>query len=235
MTGRVVDSLEVSERFLWDLRQTVLELIAENHAGYLAELAHRHGMRPLDRALRRHPLRRHDLWLAGRRADGRVLVVRLQYVLQLHRGRLDRPHVRETHRAGRGVHVQSGRRLAGLPGHAEAAGRLGLLRRHQPLRLPPLRPPAVARPLARHDHGPLRHPLRADANLVGAIPGVAPISFPLPGPAATGAVRGRRLLPHAGGFAAGLPARVPARRRTSPRTGSDTTSTAARRKPCSPA
>jgi hypothetical protein len=45
MTGRVVESLEVSERFLWDLRQTVLELIAENHAGYLAELAHRHGMR----------------------------------------------------------------------------------------------------------------------------------------------------------------------------------------------
>ena len=45
MTGRVVDSLEVSERFLWDLRQTVLELIAENHAGYLGELAHRHGMR----------------------------------------------------------------------------------------------------------------------------------------------------------------------------------------------
>jgi hypothetical protein len=45
MTGRVVESLEVSERFLWDLRQTVLELIADNHAGYLAELAHRHGMR----------------------------------------------------------------------------------------------------------------------------------------------------------------------------------------------
>ena len=45
LTGRVVDSLEVSERFLWDLRQTVLELIAENHAGHLAELAHRSGLR----------------------------------------------------------------------------------------------------------------------------------------------------------------------------------------------
>ena len=44
MTGRVVDSLEVSERFLWDLRQTILELIAENHAGHLAELAHQHGL-----------------------------------------------------------------------------------------------------------------------------------------------------------------------------------------------
>jgi len=45
MTGRVVDSLEISERFLWDLRQTVLELIAENHAGHLAELAHKSGLR----------------------------------------------------------------------------------------------------------------------------------------------------------------------------------------------
>ena len=45
MTGRVVDSLEVSERFLWDLRQTVLELVAENHAAHLAELAHAHGLK----------------------------------------------------------------------------------------------------------------------------------------------------------------------------------------------
>ncbi len=44
MTGRVVGSLEVSERFLWDVRQTITDLIAENHAGYLAELAHRHGL-----------------------------------------------------------------------------------------------------------------------------------------------------------------------------------------------
>ncbi len=44
MTGRVVKSLDVSERFLWDLRQTILELIAQNHAGHLAELAHRHGL-----------------------------------------------------------------------------------------------------------------------------------------------------------------------------------------------
>ncbi|MGA2497014.1 MAG: glycosyl hydrolase [Tepidisphaeraceae bacterium] len=45
MTGRVIDSLEISERFLWDLRQTVLELITENHSGYLAELARQRGMR----------------------------------------------------------------------------------------------------------------------------------------------------------------------------------------------
>ena len=33
MTGRVVDSLEISERFLWDLRQTISELVVENYAG----------------------------------------------------------------------------------------------------------------------------------------------------------------------------------------------------------
>lgn len=44
-TGRVVDSLEVSERFLWDLRQTVSDLIVENYAGHLRTLANRHGLR----------------------------------------------------------------------------------------------------------------------------------------------------------------------------------------------
>ena len=40
VTGRVVESGEVSERFLWDLRQTALELICENYAGHLRALAH---------------------------------------------------------------------------------------------------------------------------------------------------------------------------------------------------
>jgi hypothetical protein len=38
ITGRVVDSMEVSERFLWDLRQTAQELIIENHAEHLKAL-----------------------------------------------------------------------------------------------------------------------------------------------------------------------------------------------------
>lgn len=43
VTGRVVGSLEVSERFLWDLRQTAQELVIENHALHLKELGRRHG------------------------------------------------------------------------------------------------------------------------------------------------------------------------------------------------
>jgi len=45
MTGRVVGNHEITERFLWDFRRTVAELLNENYAGRLAELAHRHGMR----------------------------------------------------------------------------------------------------------------------------------------------------------------------------------------------
>ena len=44
MTGRVVQSLEVSERFLWDLRQTVSEMIVENHGRHLAALSGQHGL-----------------------------------------------------------------------------------------------------------------------------------------------------------------------------------------------
>ncbi len=44
MTGRVVDGNEMSERFLWDLRQTAQELVVENHVLRLKELGRRHGL-----------------------------------------------------------------------------------------------------------------------------------------------------------------------------------------------
>ncbi len=43
LAGRAVESLEVSERFLWDLRQTAQELMIEHHAEHLKALAHRQG------------------------------------------------------------------------------------------------------------------------------------------------------------------------------------------------
>jgi hypothetical protein len=45
ITGRVVDRAEVSERFLWDLRQTISELVTENYAGHMRDLAHAAGLR----------------------------------------------------------------------------------------------------------------------------------------------------------------------------------------------
>jgi hypothetical protein len=43
LTGRVVASLEISERFLWDFRLTAQELVVENHAAHLKELGRRDG------------------------------------------------------------------------------------------------------------------------------------------------------------------------------------------------
>ncbi|MFZ0827157.1 MAG: glycosyl hydrolase [Verrucomicrobiia bacterium] len=45
LTGRVVDSPEVSERFLWDLRRTIADLFAENYYGHFQELCHEHGLK----------------------------------------------------------------------------------------------------------------------------------------------------------------------------------------------
>ncbi|NPV46394.1 MAG: hypothetical protein HPY69_05530 [Armatimonadetes bacterium] len=45
ITGRVVESLEVSERFLYDFRQTVSDLLLDNYAGHMRELAQRRGLR----------------------------------------------------------------------------------------------------------------------------------------------------------------------------------------------
>ena len=42
-TGRAVESVEKSERFLWDVRLTAQELVLENYAGHLKQLGHRHG------------------------------------------------------------------------------------------------------------------------------------------------------------------------------------------------
>jgi hypothetical protein len=43
-SGRVVESLEKSERFLWDLRLTAQELVLENHAGEVKKYAHKNGL-----------------------------------------------------------------------------------------------------------------------------------------------------------------------------------------------
>jgi len=45
MTGRVVGDAEITERFLWDVRKTISDLIAENYAGHLRELCNQSGIR----------------------------------------------------------------------------------------------------------------------------------------------------------------------------------------------
>lgn len=43
--GRIVGSVEISERFLWDLRLTAQEMVLEFHARHLKTYAHRHGFK----------------------------------------------------------------------------------------------------------------------------------------------------------------------------------------------
>ncbi len=44
LIGYVVESREVSERFLWDFRRTISELLLENYAGVMRELANKYGL-----------------------------------------------------------------------------------------------------------------------------------------------------------------------------------------------
>jgi len=64
MTGRVVESVEVSERFLWDVRMTVSDLLIANYAGRFRELARQNGMRLSIEAYDGNPC--DDMTYAGR-------------------------------------------------------------------------------------------------------------------------------------------------------------------------
>lgn len=44
LTGRVVESAAASDRFLWDFRKTIADLIANEHYGELEAVLHEHGM-----------------------------------------------------------------------------------------------------------------------------------------------------------------------------------------------
>ena len=45
LTGRVVKNTEASEKFLWDFRKTIGEMIAENHYDVIGEELHKRGMK----------------------------------------------------------------------------------------------------------------------------------------------------------------------------------------------
>jgi hypothetical protein len=45
LTGRPVESRETTERFLWDLRRTVADLLLENYAEHMREICNQHGLK----------------------------------------------------------------------------------------------------------------------------------------------------------------------------------------------
>ncbi len=44
LTGRIVESTEVSDRFLWDFRRTIADLLAEDHYGVATKYFNQHGV-----------------------------------------------------------------------------------------------------------------------------------------------------------------------------------------------
>jgi hypothetical protein len=54
MTGVIIKSTEATDRFLWDFRRTISQLMAENHYGEIAEDVHSHGMHYYGEALEYH-------------------------------------------------------------------------------------------------------------------------------------------------------------------------------------
>ncbi|MCX6622082.1 MAG: glycosyl hydrolase, partial [Acidobacteria bacterium] len=44
VTGRAVEGQQITERFLWDWRRTVADMLLDNYAGHMRELSHRHGL-----------------------------------------------------------------------------------------------------------------------------------------------------------------------------------------------
>jgi alpha-L-rhamnosidase len=62
-TGRAVASAEVSERFLWDLRRTIADMLLVNYAGHFRDLSHQNGLKLSIEAYGNGPL--DDLPYAG--------------------------------------------------------------------------------------------------------------------------------------------------------------------------
>ena len=142
LTGQVVDSAAASDKFLWDFRKTIADLIANEHYGQLEATLHERGMG--------HYGESHE---SGRAfvADGMEVKKfnevpmsamwtqisgRQQGAVRLQRGRsrvgVSGPHLRTEPRCRR-IH-DSGRRSLGVVSvDAEADGRCGVSKWHQSL------------------------------------------------------------------------------------------------------
>jgi hypothetical protein len=199
LSGRVVESLEVSERFLWDLRQTVSDLVVEDYAGHMAKLAQQRGLRLSIEAY-------------GGPCDDMTYA-----------GRADEPMCEfwigggafETCKEMASAAHTYGKRILGAESftaddrerwlqHQGPRGP-GVLRGREPVRVPPLCDAAVAELQTRDDDGPLGPALRAHCDMVGAIAAMARVPLPLPVPAAAGPLCRGYLLPATGGLAPGFP------------------------------
>ncbi len=166
LTGRAVESREVSERFLWDLRRLVADLLLENYAGHMQEISHQHGLTLSIEAYGGGPL---DEVAYGGRAD----VPMSEFWTGQATGTWNKEMASSAHVYGRPVvggrilHGRAGKRKVAEPSvPVETPGRPGLHARHQSLCVPPLLHAALGGPQAWHDDGAVGHSLRTHEHLV---------------------------------------------------------------------
>ena len=120
-TGRVVDSLELSERFLWDLRQTVSDLIVENYAGQFRKLANQRGLRL---SIEAYGEPADDMTYAGQADEPMSEFWSWAQVWcggELHGDGLRGAHVRETHSRCRSIYRYRCRKMVGAPGQHQGS------------------------------------------------------------------------------------------------------------------
>ncbi|MCZ7639059.1 MAG: glycosyl hydrolase [Verrucomicrobia bacterium] len=206
-TGRAVESVEVSERFLWDLRQTAQELVIEHHAGHLKTLGRRHGfglsIEPYDMnptadlslgGVADVPMC--EFWAKGYGFDTEFTCFEATSIAHT----LGRPIV-----AAEAFTAADGERWRLYPGAMKAQGDWALATginrivfhryQHQPWQD---RWPGMTM-------GPYGGALGTDADLVGVGAGLPRVSGALPVPAASRVARGGYLLSGGGGRAARVP------------------------------
>jgi hypothetical protein len=174
---QVVESAEASDKFLWDFRKTIADLIANEHYGQLEATLHERGMG--------HYGESHE---SGRAfvADGMEVkkfnevpmsamwtqtARRQQRAVRLQRGRsrvgLGGAHLRPEPCRG-GVDDGGGSALGLVAGDAEAHRRPGVSERHQPLCDSRVGAPAADQQGARHDAWTLRPVVQSQRDLGGA-------------------------------------------------------------------
>ncbi len=154
---QIVDSPEVTERFLWDMRRTVADLFAENYYGHFAELCHRHSLKY---ALEPYtgPFESLQSGALGGCRNGGILERQQPGGSIRQARRVHRTYLRQNHR-GRGVVHGVERKLARRSVFAQGARRSNVLPGFEPLCLPPLCDAAMDEPPARHDDGTFRDEL----------------------------------------------------------------------------
>ena len=121
--------------------------------------------------------------------------LRFFHRIQLLRGGLHRPYPGTRRSSGRSRSPRISDGWLQYPGSMKPQGRLGVVCRHQPLRLPSLPTSALARPVSRHDVRPLRRPLGHGRKPGGTWSRRITSICALPGAAAPRFAGGRRSLP----------------------------------------